>query len=401
MRLNKAYTKVILLMHRFSHWFLLTIFLLVTTLLWGQSADNWVTISETDRFQESHPIISANHQTLYFSRYRHPRNLGAGNQADVWIRNRQADGSWGRSLNAGSPINTNAADRVLGISADGRRLAILREGATTYLDILVKGDRSWRISGSWSLPPLGFATFDLEAQKLVFSQYTTTTNGDLYTQTALANGEWSAAQPLQLINTSATEDSPYLAPDGQTIYFRRNDIWHLSRFDPTTSAFKDAISLASYLPSNWEALTVSITQPDRIVGTITPGEGRGVLQEGQLPLPARPIASRLLEGKIKVLQSPTDRINGASIRLLVDGQERQLYPDKMGYYTLVVPAEGYARIVADAPGYFAPSRALNATEELDRTLADSKQNTYSSAYYEREQKIQEIHRNMAATRAEM
>ena len=270
-------------------------------------------------------MLSADDEVLYFSRHKHPRNLGSANAADIWIRNRMPDGSWGRPLNAGSPINSPATDILLGSSVDGRQLAVLRKGATSYLDILIKGDRSWQISGSWSVPDFISATFDLEARKLVFSQLVAGQTTDLFTQYALPNGGWSDAVPL-LVNTTGNESQPYLAADGQSFYFKRNGGWMLSRFDSVRKDFVSAVSLQKDLPSSWREITISVIRPDRVIATTTTALSSGVLSQYNLPIAGRPLDSKLIDGKINVAQSPQDRFNGTSIRLTVGGRERNVYP---------------------------------------------------------------------------
>lgn len=382
-------------------WLNLALLCLFVATAYGQSATGGFMISESPRYQEDHPVLSADDQTLYFSRHKHPRNLGSANTADIWIRNRTPDGAWGRPLNAGSPINSSAADILLGSSVDGRQLAVLRKGATTYLDILIKGDRSWQISGSWSLPEFISATFDLEARKLVFSQLVAGQTTDLFTQYALPNGDWSVAVPL-LINTAANESQPYLAADGQSFYFKRDGGWMLSRFDATRKDFVSAVSLRKDLPGNWREITVSVVRPDRVIVTTTTALSSGVLSQNDLSVTARPLDSKLISGKINMAQSPQDRINGTSIRLTVGGRERQVYPNRDGEYVIVVPADKEASIVAEAPGYFSPGRTLNGRQVTDRSLATNEpERTYSESYYQREAQLRDIHRNIAVTRSEM
>lgn len=382
-------------------WLHIALFSLFVTAVYGQSATDAITISENSRYQEDHPVLSADDQTLYFSRHKHPRNLGTANAADIWIRNRMPDGNWGRPLNAGSPINSAAADVVLGISSDGRQLAILRKGAVSYLDVLVQGDRSWQISGTWPLPEFTSAAFDLEARKLVFTQLANDQTTDLFTQYAQPNGEWTPAVPL-LLNTPVHESQPYLAADGQSLYFKRAGQWMVSRFDPTTGDFGQAVSLSKEIPGNWREIAISVAHPEKVIVTTTTALSSGQLVEHPLPVAARPIASRLLTGKITVSQSPTDRINGTSIRLLVGGRERQVYPNREGEYTIVVPADQTANIMAEAPGYFSPGRLVNTKPETDLSLVTNETaRTYSDAYYQRETQLREIHRSIAATQAEM
>lgn len=73
---------------------------------------------------DSQPSLSANGRYLYFSSDR-PGGLG-GN--DIWRSTRQTDGSWGKPINVGAPINTTGDDESPFIHADGQTLYFMSNG---------------------------------------------------------------------------------------------------------------------------------------------------------------------------------------------------------------------------------------------------------------------------------
>ena len=182
------------------------------------------------RVAEHAPLLRADGAVLFFSRPDHFTNQGSDNAADVWVRERYPDGSWGRALNPGSPVNSFAHDRAVGLSPDGSRLAVVRTGAAAYLDLLEMSGRNWRIIDSWPLPedvtPRFDLTFDANGRRLVYARYAAG-HLDLYQRDALTNGGWSEARPLTTLNTPADEQLPCLGSDGRTLYFRRGatDWW--------------------------------------------------------------------------------------------------------------------------------------------------------------------------------
>ncbi len=202
---------------------LLILFLCFTTL--GLPAQSWISRTGSSTPREIDPVLRPDGGALFFTRPDFTNNKGTDNAADIWITSRYDDGSWGRALNPGSPINTFAHDRALAFSPDGSRLAVLRTGETNYIDLLETSGRNWRIIDSWSLPegvaPRFDLTFDANAQYLIYSTYS---NGhlDLYRQRALPNGQWAAAEPLSPLNGPGNETGPSLSPDGRTLYFRRD-----------------------------------------------------------------------------------------------------------------------------------------------------------------------------------
>lgn len=179
--------------------------------------------------REKDPVLRSDGKELFFSRLNHVSNKGTDNAADVWIRTRHDDGSWGRALNPGSPVNSFAHDRVVALSPDGTHLAVLRNGITNYLDLLEKNERNWRVLASWPIPegvaPRYDLTFDLNGQRMIYSSYGGGGILDLFVRTAESDGTWSGAKNLSLLNSDDNETTPQMAADGRTLYFRQGDRW--------------------------------------------------------------------------------------------------------------------------------------------------------------------------------
>ncbi|THH37957.1 OmpA family protein [Neolewinella litorea] len=179
-----------------------------------------------DGTRERDPVLTATGKELYFTRPDHPRNQGTEDRADIWFRQRGADGRWGRALNPGSPVNSFDDDRLLNASVDGKRLAVLRTGKNAVIHLLEREGRSWRIIGHWPLPaevedPTE-ATFNATGQELIYSRRNPDKGSeDLYLRRALADGAWSAPEPLSWLNGPENESKPQFAADGRTLYFRR------------------------------------------------------------------------------------------------------------------------------------------------------------------------------------
>lgn len=67
-------------------------------------------------YQEESVQIHPDGRTLYFSSNGHPGFGGL----DIYVSRKQADGSWGKALNLGHPINSGADENSLLVSADGK-----------------------------------------------------------------------------------------------------------------------------------------------------------------------------------------------------------------------------------------------------------------------------------------
>ena len=82
---------------------------------------------------DNSPQIHADDQTLYFSSGGHP---GFGSM-DLFMSERQADGSWGPPRNLGYPLNTNRDERTIFVNTDGQLgfISSDREGGFGKIDI--------------------------------------------------------------------------------------------------------------------------------------------------------------------------------------------------------------------------------------------------------------------------
>ncbi len=350
------------------------------------ASSNWVVES---------PLLGADHTVLYFTYPEHPRNLGNKHNGDIWLSHQQPDGSWGRALHAGSPINSLANDWLIGISADGKRLAVWRQGVSNLLDILVQGDRSWRIDQSIPLERgLRAATFDMESQQLIYSKRKEGQH-DLFVRQLLTGKQWSEERALEYVNSALDEDAPFLSFDGRSLYFRRANTWFVSHYKTEDHTFSEAKELATSTVAAWSKLCISVVESEQAVGLNQAGQ----LEQASLFAADQPLASKLLTGQLQQPPSLEDRFSGASIRLIVDGQERRVYPDANGYYTLVVPADRLSSVTAEAPGYFAPGQLLASPQTWIGDLAQlGEKNNFSSDYYHREQQIKQLQQQISASR---
>jgi len=98
-------------------------------------------------FETTHPFLSANGQTLYFSSDR-PGGLGG---MDIWKANKEGD-TWGTPINLGAPINSAAHELFPAIGRDGAMyFSSARAGGMGELDIY-KGTMS---GSAWTITNLG------------------------------------------------------------------------------------------------------------------------------------------------------------------------------------------------------------------------------------------------------
>ncbi|PCJ85358.1 MAG: hypothetical protein COA57_07785 [Flavobacteriales bacterium] len=160
---------------------------------------------------------------------------------DIFIAEKQDDGSWGEPQPIGATINTSDHEATVGISADGQTLLIYKydeEGQGDLYSSKLVGDR-------WTVPQrLGsnintefwepHATISADGQYLYFTSNREGGFGstDIYFCKKLPTGEWGLAQNCgAIINTPYPEDSPFFHPDGTTLFFSSRGHNSMGGFD--------------------------------------------------------------------------------------------------------------------------------------------------------------------------
>jgi outer membrane protein OmpA-like peptidoglycan-associated protein len=249
-------------------------------------------------------------------------NLSSQNikvQEDFYESVKLPDESWDKRKNVGQPLNTNDNEGAQTISADGRFLfftACNREDGTGKCDIYLSVNEN----GVWSAPKnLGFPVnsaysekhpgISPDGRKLFFASDRPGSLGGLDIWVSEREGTDSWSFPVNLgekINTPGNEQSPFIHPDNQSLYFSseghmnmgKGDIF-ISRID-SSSKWSQAVNLG-YPINTWNnevGLTVNASgemayyASDRI-------KERG-LDIYQFPLYAevRPIPVSYMKGRV-------------------------------------------------------------------------------------------------------
>ena len=153
-------------------------------------------------------------------------------QEDFYESVKLPDGSWASRKNIGEPLNTNDNEGAQTISADGRFLfftACNREDGAGKCDIYLSVNEN----GMWSVPKnLGFPvnssysekhpSISPDGRKLFFASDRPGSIGglDIWVSERAGNDSWSFPVNLgEKINTPGNEQSPFIHPDNQSLYF--------------------------------------------------------------------------------------------------------------------------------------------------------------------------------------
>jgi outer membrane protein OmpA-like peptidoglycan-associated protein len=156
--------------------------------------------------EEESVFIHPDNQTIYFSSRGH---AGMGG-LDIFMSKRQADGTWGKALNLGYPINTSTDDNSLLVDANGKiaYYASEREGGFGGLDIYqfelpenVRPEKITYVKGltynAKTKTPVdaSFELIDLETQQSVTSAYSNSSGEFLVTLTSNHNYLVNVSKP--------------------------------------------------------------------------------------------------------------------------------------------------------------------------------------------------------------
>lgn len=220
-------------------------------------------------YNEINPMISPDGKTLYFARISHPNNTnGTKGSQDIWYAELDAaTGKWGPARRMGFPLNKDEYNCAYSITPDGNTMLI--KGQYTNGNYETRGfSMSKKTATGWSPPQkvdipgyvglskgqfdCGFLSADGKVLLMAFSEKKNSKEDDIYVSFRQKDGSWT--KPINLgpeVNTKFTETTPFLAPDGATLYFSSNrdgglgsnDIYVCKRVDKTWKHWSKPVNL--------------------------------------------------------------------------------------------------------------------------------------------------------------
>lgn len=374
--------------------------------------EGWETFGEMENlgskvnseYSELQPVISPDGLVLYYDRKNHPGNTcGESDYDEIWYSILQSDGSWGSAQNIGSPLNNCDNNWVNAITPDGMRMLVngvyaYGQGTTTSGVSISKFRRTgWFHPSAQKVDDYyndnDYVSFFLSSDGNVLFQCVqrddTYGDRDIYVSFRKKEDDNEWTKPLNLgptINTAGTEDRPYLAADGRTMYFSSyghpgygsSDIYVSKRLDDswtnwsTPKNMGPKINTSGYesgysVPASGEYCYFSST--DNSFGN---SDIVRVKLEGE---EAKPDPVVLVYGR--VLNQETEEPVSAEIiyNYLPEGDEAGVaYSNgNTGEYKIVLPKGSNFSYAAKAEGFYAISENLNLLEleeyaEIERDL---------------------------------
>jgi outer membrane protein OmpA-like peptidoglycan-associated protein len=201
-------------------------------------------------FHEYSPIISADGSTMIFTTNRSTDDYkikSGTNFEDIYISRQAGGGTWGPPQKISPNINIKFHDAAASMSADGKTLFLYyEEGSGDIFTSTLEEDWSKPVPLNKNInTPLFWETsacISADGKRLFFTSNRPGGRGelDIYVSEKDANGNWGKAVNLGgTINTPGNEDSPFIHPDGVTLYFSSDGHPTMGSNDIFRSEFKD------------------------------------------------------------------------------------------------------------------------------------------------------------------
>lgn len=223
---------------------------------------------------EESVFIHPDNQTIYFSSEGHPGMGGL----DIFVSKKQADGTWGKAVNLGYPINTFTDENSLLVDANGKLAyyASEREGGFGGLDIYqfelpesVRPEKITYVKGltynaKTKVPvDASFELIDLETQQSVTSAYSNSAGEFLVTLTSNHNYLVNVSKPgflfysdnFSLKDKVADYNKPYqlqipLQPIDTGIIELKNIFFDVNKWDLKAESKAELQKIIAFLKAN-------------------------------------------------------------------------------------------------------------------------------------------------------
>ena len=233
---------------------------------------------------EQNPVVSPDGQRLYFTRRGHADNVGGRRDpGDIWYSVRTADQTWSEAQHAGTPLNNAQYNGVVGFNREGQMLVIGHYQAngtpakTQGISTTTASGDTWSVPEALEVPyyytKSAHRSGSLHASGnimlVTLQSYDTRGGEDLYVLFRQSDGSWTEPRNLgRSINTPYQEMTPFLAPDGKTLFFASNgyegfgsrDIYVSVRLDDSWKNWSNPKNLGATVNSEGTELSYHVPE---------------------------------------------------------------------------------------------------------------------------------------------
>jgi outer membrane protein OmpA-like peptidoglycan-associated protein len=252
-------------------------------------------------YNEIHPLIAPDANTLYFVRVSHPTNsFGKDGSNDVWYTEYR-NSRWDIARRMPNSINKDRYNDIFSITPDGNTLLIRgaynrgRKQNEVGISMCKKTERGWSQPEQIDIPKLesmckgyylsAYLSNNGKVMMMAFSDKKKSNKDDIYLSFMDKKGEWSKPEDLGSdVNTSGVETTPFLASDNQTLYFASDrsggqgglDIWVTKRKNRFWNSWTEPQNLGSVINSDEDDYYYSIAANGQYAYMATKKESIGM-----------------------------------------------------------------------------------------------------------------------------
>jgi outer membrane protein OmpA-like peptidoglycan-associated protein len=344
-------------------------------------------------------VISPDGKTLYYTRWKHPDNLGNQKNQDVWFAEMQNDGKWGSAKPIGTPINNAEHNAICAISPDGKTILLnnvyLKDGSMS------KGvSMSLKTVAGWGFPkPMNILNFKNKSDYAEYSfspngrvlimtgQFTDTQGGkDIYVSFLQPDNIWSEPKNIgKRVNTADEESTPFIASDGKTLYFSskgfsgygNNDIFISRRLDDTWLKWSEPENLGTIINTpEWDGyFSISALGDYAYFASQENALGEEDIFKLKVPESIKPNAVIQVTGGVYNMIDKKPISARINVQNLTDKDTVCVsYDPETGDYKMMLPSKQNYTISATKKGYMAVSEPMDFTKE--NNFKEFKKNIY-------------------------
>ena len=213
-------------------------------------------------YSDHSPVVSKDGKVLLFTTRSqtatHGQTASDGEYfEDIVETIRQEDNSWGKPRSLNTHLNSSGHDASIQLFDNDQKLLLYRQ--TENGDFYV----SEREGNDWRLPKRlnsnintnhyesdGFISPDGLTLYFATNHFSNGGDKDIYMARKTPKGDWGKPKSLgNTINTSFDEDSPFLSPDGKTMYFTSRGHFNMGGYDVFITHF-DSVTQKWTKPEN-------------------------------------------------------------------------------------------------------------------------------------------------------
>lgn len=340
-------------------------------------------------YDETAPMISPDGKTIYFVRKFHPDNFGSHkDEDDIWV-SELSDNNWGLAKNIGEPLNTMHNNYVQSITPDGNALLLGNIYNKDKGEMYPGVSLTYRTKKGWAYPekqnikdfynssPYASYFLSNDGRFLLMSLERKKGEGklDLYVSFRKDDNEWDAPIHLgKVINTISNDYSPFLAADGQSLYFSSDghagygkaDIFRTTRLDDTWQNWTEPQNLGPVVnsPETDSKYNFPASGKYAYYSSSNNSIGKNDIFKIELPSIVKPKPVVLVSGDVRNIK--TNRAIDARIIVedLETGKEFAIArtDPATGKFKIILPAKKKYGFRSVALGFFEQNKNIDLTD---------------------------------------